>query len=174
MWAAQNGTAWAGGGIRKWADVSVPLMSDAVLRAAAVFDGIRADVGKDGSIRLLSGEAHARHLLTSAKVLEISVDYQSAEILEAAALVARAELSATGKEVAYVRPMALASSVTAGAGEWTTHLPQPRRPVAEAVGAALLVERDRVVMTPPVWDGVLPLITVDVIKRIAAATGVAA
>jgi branched-chain amino acid aminotransferase len=44
--------------------------------------------------------------------------------------------------------------------------------IAEAAGAALLVERDGIVITPPMWDGVLPSITVDVIERIAGETGI--
>lgn len=229
MTVEQNGTVWANGQLRGWAEVSVPLMSDAVIRAAAVFDGIRADTRPGGSIRLLSGEAHAMRLLRSARVLEIPVDYQIDDILEASATVARAELSATGKHVAYIRPMALAASITAGTNHSLTiaafsqdtpigtpvrvQVAALRRPgpdtlppqvkavanyqlsrlarlsaraagmddaiflnhegrLAESAGAALLVERDGVVITPPAWDGALPSITVDVLARIAGETGI--
>jgi branched-subunit amino acid aminotransferase/4-amino-4-deoxychorismate lyase len=42
MQSVQNGTVWADGRLREWESFSVPLMSDAVLRSLAVFDGMRA------------------------------------------------------------------------------------------------------------------------------------
>ncbi|MEO3755209.1 aminotransferase class IV [Streptomyces sp. B6B3] len=227
----QNGTAWADGSLREWRSLSVPLMSDAVVRAAAVFDGMRADLTGDGRVRLLSGRAHARRLLRHARSLRIAVAYDEEEILRAASVVARAEFDATGRTLAYVRPMALGARLTDEAGpcsltiaafaqETADHdatvrvqvsalrrpgpdsLPpqvksvanyqlsrlarlgaraagfddalflNPEGRLAEAAGAAVLVERDGRVFTPPSWEGCLPSITVDVMERIAAEVGI--
>jgi branched-chain amino acid aminotransferase len=109
---AQNGTVWADGRIRAWESLSVPLMSDAILRSAAVFDGMRADLTTDGRIRLLAGRAHVRRLIRSARAMRLALAFDTDGILQASALVARAELHATGMRVAYVRPMALGASLT--------------------------------------------------------------
>ncbi|MEV0461279.1 hypothetical protein, partial [Catellatospora methionotrophica] len=98
---AQNGTVWADGALRPWSALAVPLMSDAVLRSVAVFEGMRADRADDGGILLLAGAAHARRLLASARALRLPVAYGTDEILAAAAEVARAELDATGACTAY-------------------------------------------------------------------------
>ncbi|KAB8161727.1 hypothetical protein FH609_020775 [Streptomyces sp. 3MP-14] len=230
MSAEQNGAVWADGELREWSDLSVPLMSDAVVRAASVFDGMRADLTADGRVRLLSGRAHARRLLRHARALRLPVAYDAEEVLRAASVVARAEFSATGATVAYVRPMAVGARVTDDAGgcsltiaafaqeprEYATVRTQVsalRRPapdslpaqvkavanyqltrlarlaaraagyddalllnpegrLAEAAGAAVLVERDGAVVTPPPWEGCLPSITVDVVERLAAEVGV--
>jgi len=227
---AQNGTVWADGRLRAWESLSVPLMSDAVVRAAVVFDGMRADVTVDSQIRLLAGRGHARRLVRNAHSLRLPLAFDVDEILQASALVARAELTATGKRVAYVRPMALGASLTELGGPVSLTIAafaqdhrasQPlrlqvsslRRPaadslppqvkavanyqlsrlarlqaraagyddalllnahgrLAEAAGAAVLVERDGRVLTPVAWEGSLPSITVDVLERVARAIAV--
>jgi branched-chain amino acid aminotransferase len=110
--AAQNGTVWADGRLRDWESLSVPLMSDAVMRSAVVFDGLRADLTGDGRVRLLAGQAHARRLVRSARSLRLPLAYDAAEILRACALVAHREMTASGSRVAYVRPMALGARLT--------------------------------------------------------------
>lgn len=229
MAVRQNGTLWVDGGLRDWSSATVPLMSDAVVRAASVFDGMRAYLADDGSIRLLSGRAHAKRLLRSARVLDIPVDYDVEEIVAAAATVAQAELTETPVEVAYIRPMALAANISADRDHSLTiagfawqapprtavrlQVSSLRRPpadtlppqvkavanyqlsrlarkaalaagmddalflnhdgrLAESAGAAVVVEQDGVITTPPAWEGALPSITVDMLERIAAATGV--
>ncbi|WP_329214003.1 aminotransferase class IV [Streptomyces sp. NBC_00683] len=230
MSAKQNGTVWVDGALRAWQSVSVPLMSDAVLRSVAVFEGMRADMAEDGRVRLLSGSAHVERLLHSARVLRIPLRYGVGEILEGAATVARAELDSTGKRVAYVRPMALGAALTEDSGPCSLsiaafaqedrapgtvrmQISSLRRPapdslpsqvkavanyqltrlaritaqaagyddaiflnhegrLAEAAGAAVLVERQGRVFTPPDWEGALSSITVDVIERIAAEVNV--
>jgi branched-chain amino acid aminotransferase len=226
----QNGTVWADGALREWHSVAVPLMSDAVLRSVAVFEGMRADRTQDGRIRLLSGRAHAERLLRSARALRIPIRYGADEILESAATVARAELDATGRRVAYVRPMALGAGLTEESGPCSLtiaafaqqdkpsttarmQISSLRRPapdslppqikavanyqltrlaritaraagyddaiflnpegrLAEAAGAAVIVERQGRLITPPDWDGCLRSITVDVIERIAGQVNV--
>lgn len=230
MSGAQNGTVWADGRLRAWESLSVPLMSDAVVRAAAVFDGMRADLTVDGRIRLLAGRAHARRLTRNARSMRLPLAFGIDEILEASALVARAELTATGKRVAYVRPMALGASLTELGGPVSLTIAafaqddQPSQPLrlqisslrrpaadslppqvkavanyqlsrlarlqaraadyddalllnaygrlAEAAGAAVLVERDARVLTPAAWEGSLPSITVDILERVARAIAV--
>ena len=230
MNGTQNGTVWADGGLRAWEELSVPLMSDAVVRSAVVFDGMRADLTVDGQIRLLAGAAHVRRLVRSARSLRLPLAFDVDEILRASALVARAELTATGKRVAYVRPMALGASLTELAGPVSLTIAafaqdqqasEPlrlqvsslRRPaadslppqvkavanyqlsrlarlqahavgyddalllnaygrLAESAGAAVLVERDGWVLTPPAWEGSLPSITIDILERIARAIAV--
>ncbi|MGY5060723.1 aminotransferase class IV [Streptomyces sp. 900105755] len=205
-------------------------MSDAVVRALAVFDGMRAELTVSGRIRLLSGRAHVSRLLSNARSMRLPVSWPVDEILAAAATVARAELETTGKSVAYVRPMALGARLTGLAQPYSLAIaafaqdeaePAPvrvqlsalRRPapdalpaqvkavanyqlsrlarlaaraagfddalllnaqgrLAEAAGAAVLVERAGRVLTPPSWEGCLPSITVDVIERIAGEIGV--
>jgi branched-subunit amino acid aminotransferase/4-amino-4-deoxychorismate lyase len=44
--------------------------------------------------------------------------------------------------------------------------------LVEATGAALLVEVDATILTPPAWDGALPSIMVDTVERIAAKVGI--
>jgi branched-chain amino acid aminotransferase len=229
MIGEQNGTVWADGRLREWSSLAVPLMSDAVLRSVAVFDGMRADRA-GGRIRLLAGRAHVKRLLRSARALRITVEYSVDEILAAAAEVARAELDATGEAVAYVRPMALGARLTHEAGPCSLTIaafaqPDPlptamriqispfRRPkpdslpaqvkavanyqlsrlarlgaraagyddavllnadgrVAESAGAAIIVERDGELMTPPAWESCLPSITVDILERIAVTAGI--
>jgi branched-chain amino acid aminotransferase len=226
----QNGTVWADGNLREWRSLSVPLMSDAVVRAVSVFDGMRADLTEDGRVRLLSGRAHVKRLLSNARALRLPVAYNVDEILEASAVVARAELAATGKHIAYVRPMALGARLTDQANPCSLTIaafaqdnPAPettrvqvsslRRPrpdslppqvkavanyqlsrlarisaraagyddavflnsdgrLAEGAGAALMIERDGRVVTPPSWEGCLPSITIDIVERIAAEAAV--
>jgi branched-chain amino acid aminotransferase len=228
--AAQNGTVWADGRLRAWESLSVPLMSDAVVRSAAVFDGMRADLTADGQIRLLAGRAHARRLVRNARAMRLPLAFDADEILHASAVVARAELTATGKQVAYVRPMALGATLTEARGPVSLTIAafaqdnqaaQPlrlqvsalRRPaadslppqikatanyqlsrlargqaraagyddalllnahgrLAEAAGAAVLVERDGRVVTPAAWEGGLPSITVEILEHLACAIGV--
>ena len=112
MKSVQNGTVWADGRLREWESLSVPLMSDAVLRSLAVFDGMRADLTAGGQVRLLAGRAHAQRLVRNARAMRLSLVFDAEEILRASAVVARAELTAAGKRVAYVRPMALGASLT--------------------------------------------------------------
>lgn len=230
MSGAQNGTVWADGQIRAWESLAVPLMSDAVVRSAAVFDGMRADLTTDGRIRLLAGRAHVQRLIRSARAMRLPLAFGAQEILQASALVARAELDTTGKRIAYVRPMALGASLTEMGGPVSLTIaafaqdegpPQPlrmqisslRRPaadslppqvkavanyqlsrlarlqarahgyddalllnaqgrLAEAAGAAVLVELDGRVLTPSAWEGGLPSITVDVLERLAQASAI--
>jgi branched-chain amino acid aminotransferase len=191
---------------------------------------MRADLAADGQVRLLAGRAHALRLVRSARSLRLPLAFDVEEILRASALVARAELTAAGKRVAYVRPMALGASLTELDGPTSLTIaafaqdeqaPEPlrlqvsslRRPAADSVppqvkavanyqlsrlarlqahaagyddalllnahgrlaesaGAAVLVERDGRVLTPPAWEGSLPSITVDVLERIARAIAV--
>ena len=112
MNGAQNGTVWADGRLRAWESLSVPLMSDALLRSAVVFDGMRADLTADDQVRLLAGRAHAQRLVRSARSLRLPLAFDVNEILQASALVARTEMIATGKRLAYVRPMALSARLT--------------------------------------------------------------
>jgi len=227
MVVPQNGTVWADGALRDWQSVSVPLMSDAVLRSAAVFEGMRADRSRDGRVRLLAGHAHVKRLMNSARALRIPISYSAEEILAAAALVANAELDATGCRVAYVRPMALGASLAVSGTPYCltiaafaqedraptavrAQISSFRRPspdslppqvkavanyqltriaritaraagydeafflnmegrLAEAAGAAVIIERQGRLITPPHWDGCLPSITVDIVERIASA-----
>lgn len=116
MQGAQNGTVWADGRLRSWESLSVPLMSDAVMRSAAVFDGMRADLTADGQVRMLAGRAHAQRLVRSARSMRLPLAFDVDEILQASALVARSEMTAAGKRVAYVRPMALGARLTEADG----------------------------------------------------------
>lgn len=230
MSSSQNGTVWADGRLRGWPDVAVPLMSDAVVRSAAAFDGLRAHRTSDGRIALIAGQAHARRLVYSARALRLPLAYGVEEILAGCADVAAAELAATGGTIAYVRPMVLGATLTPNAGSASlviTAFAQPDRPpepqrlqiaalrrpiddslppqikavanyqvsrlirltaraagyddalllnaqgrLAEAAGAAVLVERDGQLFTPPAWEGCLPSITVDLIARFAEALGI--
>ncbi|GAA2909424.1 branched chain amino acid aminotransferase [Actinoplanes cyaneus] len=226
----QNGTVWADGALREWTEVSVPLMSDAIMRSVAVFEGMRADRRDDGRIRLLCGAAHVQRLYASARALRLTLRWTPEQILSAAATVAAAELDATGGRIAYVRPMLLGAAVTGDGGPHSLTIaafvqddtePAPiraqisalRRPeadqlppqikaianyqltrlarltakaagyhdalllnrqgrLAEAAGAAVLVEHGGRVLTPPEWEGCLRSITVDAIERIAAEAGI--
>jgi branched-chain amino acid aminotransferase len=230
MSTQQNGTVWADGSLREWRSLAVPLMSDAVVRSVAVFDGIRADLTADGILRLLSGRAHAKRLLNSARALRLPVTYTANEVLEAAALVARTELTSTSSRIAYVRPMALGATLTERAGACSLtiaafaqqdaaratirmQISSIRRPrsdslppqikavanyqlsrlaritaraagyddaiflnwegrLAEAAGAAVIVEVNGMITTPPPWEGCLPSITIDTIERLAAEVGI--
>ncbi len=230
MSGAQNGTVWADGRLRDWSTLSVPLMSDAVVRSVAVFDGLRADLTEDGRIRMLAGRAHVRRLIRSARALRLPVAYGVEDILLACAEVARAELEGTGYTVGYVRPMVLAAALTEQAKESSltiaafgraASIPAPvrlqvsalRRPapdsvppqvkavanyqlsrlsrlaahaagyddalllnqhgrLAESAGAAVLMECDGRLITPPAWEGCLPSITVDVLDRLAGVLGI--
>lgn len=227
MTGSQNGSVWADGRLRGWSEVAVPLMSDAVIRSAAVFDGLRAHRRPGGPIRLLAGRAHVRRLVESARALRLPLAYGIDDILAGCAEVAAAELAATGRPVAYVRPMVLGATLTPDARTVSLtvaafgQLNQPpapqrlqlaalRRPagdslppqvkavanyqltrltrlaarsagyddalllnehgrLAEAAGAAVVVERDGRLLTPPAWEGCLPSITVDVLARLATA-----
>jgi branched-chain amino acid aminotransferase len=230
MKGVQNGTVWADGQLRAWESLSVPLMSDALLRAAVVFDGMRADLTAEGQVRLLAGRAHVARLVRSARAMRMPLGFGVDEILEASALVARTEMNATGRRVAYVRPMAIGARLTESEGPVSLtiaafaqdekdpgsvrlQVSSLRRPaadsippqikaianyqlsrlariqaqadgygdalllnahgrLAESAGAAVLVEKDGRLISPPAWEGALPSITVDVLERLARAIGI--
>jgi branched-chain amino acid aminotransferase len=219
MARTQNGTVWVNGEIRPWDAAAVPLMSSAILRAMAVFDG------------MVAGYAHAQRLHDSARSMGIPMAYGVDDILEASARTAQAEMDSTGARFVYVRPMALGAELPGsvdgasltiacfGQSEPTSS-PSPiqmltspwRRPrsdampasvkavanyqitrlaraqandvgrddaillndagrVAEAAGAALLIERGGRIISPPVWEDCLPSITVDLLGRLAHRVG---
>lgn len=231
MERVQNGTIWADGRLRAWTEVGVPLMSDAVLRGLAVFDGLIAD-RHHGVLALLAGEAHARRLVANARVLRLASQVDVAQVLDACLEAASAEAESSGTDVIYVRPMLVGAPVVSDARGDTTltvaafaqrdvAVPDPvrlqlaawRRPqgdslpaqvkavtnyqlsrvvrlaaraagyddalvlntngrLAESAGAAVLVESDGVVRTPPPWEDALDSVTVRVLARLAEAEGI--
>lgn len=226
----QNGTVWVNGEIRPWDAAAVPLMSSAILRAMAVFDGMVA-IDRGRGVGIVAGHAHAQRLHDSARSVSIPLAYDVEEILEASIRTAQAEMDSTGSRFVYVRPMALgadlpgssdgASLTIACFGQsQPTASPSPirmltspwRRPrsdampasvkavanyqitrlaraqangvgrddaillndagrVAEAAGAALLIERGGRLISPSAWEDCLPSITVDVLGRLAHRVG---
>lgn len=110
MSAMQNGKVWVNGRVRPWGDASVPLMSSAILRAMAVFDGMLA-VDRGGVTTIVAGKAHAQRLIDSARAVAIPMSYGVEEILEASVLTAREEMAHTESRFVYVRPMALGAAL---------------------------------------------------------------
>jgi branched-chain amino acid aminotransferase len=223
---SQNGTVWVNGAIREWSDAAVPLMSDAVTRAASVFDGIIAEGFPDRG-RLLAGRHHVRRLLRGAASVGMHVPSSEDEVIDACLKTAAAEAAASASRVIYVRPMIVAAAlIGAHAGKESLTVaafgqpdlgdPEPvrlqvsawRRPpgdslpaqvklaanyqvsrlarrnahgagfddalllnhhgrIAEAAGAALLIDVDGQIVTPPPSEDSLPSITVKLLQRIS-------
>lgn len=110
MKTKQNGSFWVNGKIREPELLSVPLMSSAILRAMAAFDGMIA-VKRGESTSIIAGEAHVQRFLYSTKSLGINLSWSKEEILEAACETAAAEMENTGSDYVYVRPMALGADL---------------------------------------------------------------
>jgi branched-chain amino acid aminotransferase len=123
----QNGSIWIDTSLSSWDKATVPVMSDAVLRALSVFDGLIA-VEHEGKAALVAAQAHARRLLRSARVVDLDHTFSASEILRACQSVANAELDSTGAGVVYVRPMLIGapmSSRSSGTSLVVTAFAQP-------------------------------------------------
>ncbi|WP_152748181.1 aminotransferase class IV [Micromonospora sp. RV43] len=190
----QNGSVWADGAMREWSDLSVPLMSDAILRAASVFDGIRADLTPDGRIRLLAGRAHIERLVRSARIMRLPLAYDVDEILLAAARVAQVELASTHQHIAYVRPMLVGAALTEHASQTSLtiaafaqddKLPDPiwmqiaalRRPSSDSVPpemkAVANYQQTRMLRMAAQADGYADALLLNEHGRLAESTGAA-
>lgn len=110
MEKVQNGSFWVNGTIREPSQISVPLMSSAILRAMAVFDGMIA-TRRNNDVVLIAGEEHILRFLYSAKALDINILWSKDDILAASIETARREMEKTGGNYVYVRPMALGANL---------------------------------------------------------------
>ena len=85
--------SWLDGKLTPWAESKIHINSDAVLRGASVFEGLRAYLAADGSgqLNLFRFEDHLDRLFgVSTRVLRLKVPYSRAQLLEAVLSLLRA------------------------------------------------------------------------------------
>lgn len=81
-------------------------------------------------------------------------------------------MPASVKAVANYQITRLARAQAAEAGRTDAVLLNEAGRVSEAAGAALLVERGGVLLSPPAWEDCLPSITIEVVSRFAERLGI--
>lgn len=85
--------SWLDGKLTPWADSKIHINSDAVLRGASVFEGLRAYLAADGSgqLNVFRFEDHLDRLFgVSTRVLRMKVPYSRPELLDAVLSLLRA------------------------------------------------------------------------------------
>jgi len=75
-------TIWMNGGLVPWADARIHVTSEALLRGASVFEGLRVYSGPAGSFLFRMPE-HLARLRQSARVMRLPIDYSDDEITNA-------------------------------------------------------------------------------------------
>ena len=101
----REGTIWFDGVLVPWQDAKIHVLSHGLHYGSSVFEGERAYGG-----RIFKTEAHAERLLRSARLLDFTVPYSTAEIVAAKDLV----LKTSGLSDAYLRPVAWRGSEMMG------------------------------------------------------------
>ncbi|HEX6347908.1 MAG TPA: branched-chain-amino-acid transaminase [Candidatus Dormibacteraeota bacterium] len=122
---------WLNGRIVPWAESNIHVSSDAVLRGASVFEGIRA-YRADGSDDLLIFRArdHMKRLFgTSMRVLRIDIPYTAEQLIEAMAELLRANEvheDAHLRVVAYFDAVEWGKDAEGTTGAYILAYPRPR------------------------------------------------
>ncbi|MER5769761.1 aminotransferase class IV [Streptomyces sp. NPDC001985] len=228
----QNGTIWVDGRQENWADVRLPLMSDALLRGLSAFDGMVARRQPGGGLALLAPGRHLRRLQRTCAVLNLPLEEEYEQLLKGCLVAAGIEAEGHPECEVYVRPMVVGARLTERASAASVTVaafrqppagadPAPvtlttsswRRPsgdsmppslkvvgnyqltrlarleakeagfddalllnsagrVAEGAGAAIVMERDGRLVTPPVWEDCLDSVTIALLETLAAAEGI--
>jgi branched-chain amino acid aminotransferase len=72
---------WMDGKIVPWAEATIHVSSEAVLRAASIFEGMRAYWSdKDKELYIFKNAEHLKRLRQSAKILRLSIPFSDAEL----------------------------------------------------------------------------------------------
>ncbi len=94
---------WMNGEVVPWADATIHVSADAVLRGANVFEGERAYWSEpDQELYLFRHAEHLKRLRQSAKVMRMTIPYTDAEITEGALAIIRCH---NWRESVHFRPV---------------------------------------------------------------------
>jgi len=122
---------WLNGHIVPWADSTIHVSSDAVLRGASVFEGIRAyRAGDSDDLLIFRARDHMKRLFgTSMRVLRIDIPYSADQLIEAMADLLRANEvheDAHLRVVAYFDEVTWGKDADATTGAYILAYPRPR------------------------------------------------
>ncbi len=106
---------WMDGGLIKWQDANVHVMTHALHYGLGVFEGIRAYKTKDGRLAVFRLREHIRRLLDSAHICMLKINYSEDALVEACCSLLREQLHQF-KDGAYLRPIAFMGDGAMGLG----------------------------------------------------------
>ena len=106
---------WMDGGLIKWEDANVHVMTHALHYGLGVFEGIRAYKTKDGRLAIFRLREHIRRLLDSAHICLLRMPWSEDELVEGCCALLR-EQKERFKDGAYLRPIAFMSDGAMGLG----------------------------------------------------------
>ncbi|WP_295800702.1 branched-chain amino acid transaminase [uncultured Microbulbifer sp.] len=129
--ADRDGVIWFDGELVPWRDARVHVLTHTLHYGMGVFEGVRAYEPADGGTSIFRLNEHTRRLFRSAKIMNMPMPFDEAQLNEAQRLVVREN----GLKEAYLRPMvfygsegmglradALQTHVIVAAWEWPSYM----------------------------------------------------
>jgi branched-chain amino acid aminotransferase len=74
---------WLDGRIVRWQDGTMHVASEAIVRGASIFEGVRAYGTGDGELFIFKNQEHLDRLRQSARIMRMSIPYSDAELTAA-------------------------------------------------------------------------------------------
>jgi branched-chain amino acid aminotransferase len=111
----KSSKVWMDGGLIKWEDANVHVMTHALHYGLGVFEGIRAYKTKDGRLAIFRLREHIRRLLDSAHICLLRMPWSEDELVEGCCALLR-EQKDQFKDGAYLRPIAFMGDGAMGLG----------------------------------------------------------
>jgi branched-chain amino acid aminotransferase len=135
----QNGTIFLDGQQADWVAARIPMMSDAVLRAASIFDGMVArSPAVTGYPVLVAGEDHVRRLEAGVRATGMRWRWKHADVLSWCYEAALTELGEDDRvSDVYVRPMVVGADILGLDVSSTLAIAAFRRPRGDAAPVRL-------------------------------------